>query len=262
MPKLWHCTISRPQCYSSSFNGFSKLLWRTGQTVSGMSLNSSTLSPLFVTPCDMQFRRLVWRQANDMMCRSVGGQLIQRPACQQSLTHDCLSINKKWRTCLANVILTSPSPERERQGLVHKHVSGLAAKTHCANGNTALSVWGLPLRTSLSRAVGGGESCTQDILFEPDDYLLHLIPVEITHFCPTQFEKGRFLREEVERFEMQPSPGVDRPRWRGCLLHRCSTIHIPSHASLLFFQEIANRLRSLGESNWPLELNFYYSIFE
>ncbi len=34
----------------------------------------------------------------------------------------------------------------------------------------------------------------QDILFEPDDYLLHLIPVEITHFCPTQskrsFSKG------------------------------------------------------------------------
>ncbi len=75
------------------FNGFSKLLWRTGQTISGMSLKQFNLSPLFVTPCDMQFRRPAWRQANDMMCRSVGGQLIQRPS-MPAVSHARLLFNK------------------------------------------------------------------------------------------------------------------------------------------------------------------------
>lgn len=168
--------------------------------------------------------------------------------------------------CLANVILTSPSPERERQGLVYEHISGLGRRHTVLMETHALSVWGLPLRTLVSREVGGGNWSTKGILFEPDNYLLHLIPEAITHFLQPTAQcnrKGRFLTEEVERFEMQPSPGVDRPQLRGCLLHRCSTIHIPSHTYLLFFfKEIANWSWSPGESNWPLELNFYYSIFQ
>lgn len=126
----------------------------------------------------------------------------------------------------------------------------------------ALSVWGLPLRTSVSREVGGGNRAPKTSCLNPTTTYCILFLKQLRIFAQRN-RKGRFLREEVERFEMQPSSGVDRPLWRGCLLHRCSTIHIPSHAFLLFFLGDSQSVTVPGRKQLTSGtefLLFYFSI--
>lgn len=101
------------------------------------------------------------------------------------------------RKCNINL----PISRERKQGLVYEHISGLGRRHTVLMETHALSVWGLPLRTLVSREVGGGNWSTEGILFEPDNYLLHLIPEAITHFCnplPNAIEKVVFWRRRLK----------------------------------------------------------------